>query len=92
MAVAVIVEIAGGAAEQYDAIMAEMKLSGWPPQHNMFHVAGPTDDGGWRVVDVWDSAEAFDAFAREYIVPLAQKHGMTAAPHIVVWPVHNLSK
>lgn len=88
MAVAVIVEIAGGTAEQYDAIMAEMKLGTWPPPHNISHLAGPYD-GGWRVVDVWDSAEAFDAFAREQIMPLTQKHGMTGQPQITVWPIHN---
>jgi hypothetical protein len=88
MAIAVIVEIAGATAEQYDAIVAEMKLTSWPPPHNLFHVAGPSE-GGWRVVDIWDSAEAFEAFAREQLGPLAQKHGMTAQPHIVVWPVHN---
>ena len=91
MAVAVLVEIAGGTAEQYDAILAEMSLSGWPPPHNTIHIAGPTDGGAWRVVDVWDSAEAFQAFARDKIVPLTQKHGMTAQPRIEFWPVHNLT-
>jgi len=89
MAVAVLVEIAGGTAEQYDAIMADMKRGDWPPPHSVSHVAGPFE-GGWRVVDVWDSADAFDAFAREQIVPLAQKHGMTAPPQITMWPVHNM--
>lgn len=88
MAIAVMIEIAGATAEQYDAVLAEMKLGTWPPPHNLFHVAGPID-GGWRVVDIWDSAEAFDTFAREQIGPLTQKHGITAAPQISVWPVHN---
>ncbi|MGH2550050.1 MAG: hypothetical protein ACRDHN_11695 [Thermomicrobiales bacterium] len=88
MAVAVIVEFAVGTAEQYDAIQSELKLSGWPPQ-NTFHVAGPTGDGGWRVVDVWDSAEAFQAFAGGQLGALAQKHGIASAPKVVIWPVHN---
>lgn len=91
MAVGVIVELAGGTAEQYDAIIGEMKQGDWPPPHSVLHIAGPSDDG-WRVVDVWESAEAFEAFARDHIVPLAQKHGMTAPPQITMWPVHNLEQ
>ena len=52
------------------------------------HVAGPTPDGGWRVVDVWESEEALGRF-RQRLVPLFAQVGIPAvAPQ--VFPVHNV--
>ena len=90
MAVGVLLEFSELTQDQYDAIVAEMNLGGRPPQNATFHVAGPTSDGRWRVVDVWESAEAFQAFAAEKIMPLSQKHGMTAQPTVDIWEVHNI--
>lgn len=51
------------------------------------HVAGPTPDGGWRVVDVWESEEALERF-RQRLMPLLEQVGIPAvAPQ--VFPVHN---
>jgi hypothetical protein len=52
------------------------------------HVAGPTPDGGWRVVDVWESEEALGHF-RQRLMPLLEQVGIPAvAPQ--VFPVHNV--
>jgi hypothetical protein len=51
------------------------------------HVAGPTPDGGWRVVDVWESDEALETF-RQRLAPLLENAGIpVVAPQ--VFPVHN---
>jgi hypothetical protein len=52
------------------------------------HVAGPTPDGGWRVVDVWESEEALGRF-RQKLLPLLKQVGIPlVAPQVL--PVHNL--
>jgi hypothetical protein len=48
------------------------------------HIAGPTADG-FRVIDVWEAAEAFERFERDVLTPL----GFSGAPR-VEFPVHNL--
>jgi hypothetical protein len=51
------------------------------------HVAGPTE-GGWRVVDVWESEEELDRF-RQTLLPQLKQAGMpVVAPQVV--PVHNV--
>lgn len=60
-------------------------LSDWPVDGVLAHLAGPAD-GGWRVVDVWESAEAFERFG-EQLVPAMQAAGIEpGAP--TVFPLH----
>lgn len=47
-----------------------------------------TDDG-IRVVDVWESREAFEQFAREKIRPLTREVGIPDEPEIRFFEVHN---
>jgi hypothetical protein len=88
MAITYIMDFDGGTREIYDAILADMDLGGKMPAHGLFHGAGATD-GGWRVVDVWESAEAFDEFSRAKIGPLSAKHGM-APPRVRSFEVANV--
>lgn len=85
MAIGVIMDFAGGNAEQYDGVIEQMQLGGRVPEHAIFHVAGPYA-GGWRVVDVWDSPEAFQAFAESQIGPLAGAAGLPE-PHTETFTV-----
>jgi len=88
MAVGFILDFAEGSAAQYDQVIDDMQLDGRVVADGQFHVAGPGPDGGWRVVDVWDSDEAFSEFAREQIGPISQKHGFSE-PQISRFDVHN---
>jgi hypothetical protein len=89
MAVAVMVEAPGMNATQYDSAIKDVMPNGQPPKGCQSHVAGPMD-GGWRVVDVWDSQEDFDAFAHSALAAAFQKIGFQGQPKITVWPVHNI--
>jgi hypothetical protein len=64
-------------------------LSDWPVGGVLCHIAGPTNDG-WRVVDVWESEEAFQAFG-EKLMPAMQAAGVDAHPP-QTFPVHNFVK
>jgi hypothetical protein len=61
MAIAAIVDLAGMTEAQYTTVMGMLGTA--MPPGNLVHIAGPTEDG-WRIVDVWESAEAMDAFFR----------------------------
>ncbi len=74
MAVGVSLEFPGITREQYEQLSQDMELSG-PPQGELIHVRGPTPDEGWRTVEVWESREAFEAFADELLIPHARALG-----------------
>jgi hypothetical protein len=76
MAVGFILDFASGGGDQYDAVVEKMDLDGKTAPGALFHVAGPGPDGGWRVVDVWESADAFQDFAEKQIVPFTQEVGL----------------
>ncbi len=46
-------------------------------------------EGGWRIVDVWESQEAVNKFFQEKLGPALQEAGIAAAPP-QFWPVHNM--
>jgi hypothetical protein len=89
MAIAFMLEFPGATLEQYDKVLELMNLGGKTAPHGIFHVSGPMD-GGVRVVDVWESAEAFEKFSQEQIAPLTKQAGFTAPPKVTSWPVHNM--
>lgn len=88
MAVAVLMNFEGGTNEAYDRVIEKMGLTdGTPPPGARFHVAGEVE-GGFRVVDVWESAEQFQKFAEEQIGPYSQEEGFPP-PEVSIWEVHN---
>ena len=54
--------------------------SDWPVPGLLVHIAGQ-GDSGFRVVDVWESQEAFDSFG-EKLLPVLQELGIEVRPEI----------
>ena len=74
--------------EQYDQTLEAVQRGGRKDEGLIFHVAGPIE-GGWRIVDVWESQEAVNTFFQEQLGPAAQAAGMEMRiPQF--WPVHNM--
>ena len=46
-----------------------------PPAGMIAHYAAPREGGGWQVIDVWESEEAFRRFLNEQVIPAAQDLG-----------------
>ncbi len=90
MAVAFELRFAGATLEQYDGIVRRMGFTegGKGAEGGLFHWVAKTEDG-IRVVDVWQSAEHFERFAKETMRPLVQEAGITTEPEISSFPVHN---
>ena len=56
----------------------------WPVEGLLSHTAGPAESG-FRVVDVWESEEAFGRFG-EHLMPILQEMGVQGQPE--VYPAH----
>jgi hypothetical protein len=95
MAIGLVHEIPGADQEVYDSIVRELNggpmrsLSDWPAEGILVHVAGPYE-GGWRVVDVWESEEALQAFGAELQAAI-QRAGVDV-PEPTTFPVYNFVK
>lgn len=72
---------------QYDAVMADLNLDVNPPPGAKHHLAGPVN-GGWRVIDIWESEEQFHTFVNSRLGALIAKHGITP-PTVTAIPIHN---
>jgi hypothetical protein len=79
MAVGIRQRIKGVGAEQIDALNKAIDPDGTPPDGCIFHVSGPVE-GGWQVIDVWESREHFDRFAADRIAPALAAIGMPDGP------------
>lgn len=93
MAVGLRLKFDGGTQEQYDAAHSHMDVDQNPPDGLIFHSAGPID-GGWGVIDFWESREAFDRFVQSQLQPAIQELGertMQSPPDIREFPVHHIT-
>jgi hypothetical protein len=70
MAVGFLFEAPGMTQEQYDQLMRGLNLAqagaDWP-QGLISHAAGPME-GGWRVIDIWESEELARQFFQSRLV------------------------
>ncbi len=88
MAIAIMVDNPEGSQEVYEKIRARLGLE--KPAGGIFHVAGPSPNGGWRVIEVWESEEAAQRFLEDRFFPALQELGlMGPAPKPELWSVHS---
>jgi len=77
--------------ERYEQVVSGLKGGGklespsdWPVEGLLVHIAGQ-GERGFRVVDVWESAEACRRFG-EMLMPLLEEAGVEERPE--VYPAH----
>ena len=89
MPVAMLVDNPEGSQEIYDRVREQLGLEG-TPAGGILHVAGPSPNGGWRVIEVWESEEDARRFFTERLFPAFEAVG-AGAPQAQpqFWPVHN---
>ena len=91
MAVALMVDNPWGSQEVYEQIRAKLGLE--KPAGGIFHIAGPSPNGGWRVIEVWESEEEANRFFQERFFPALETLGISGPPtRRELWPVHNAMK
>lgn len=93
MAIGVCFDLLGVTQEQYDEVAERLadgrglnRRSDLPVEGLLVHVAGATENG-WRVVDVWESEEAFDRFGKKLGLTMSEV-GISGRP--TTFPIHNL--
>jgi hypothetical protein len=89
MAIAMMVDNPEGSQEIYDKVREHLAL-GDVPAGGIFHVAGPGPNGGWRVIEVWESEEDAKRFVKEQLEPAFEALGLPRPPGREFWPVHNI--
>jgi len=94
MAVAFVRKVTGLTAEQYDRITAEVSAilgEGNLPEGGLLHLAGPVE-GGWMIVEAWESEEALNRYRAEVLGPASTRAGVPTPPGPVrsAFAVHKL--
>jgi hypothetical protein len=90
MAEVLILEFDGFGSDAYDQVNSllgiDMKTGegSWPAGLHT-HLAGPTDGGGWIVVEVWESQEDQEAFMESRLGPALHQVGVTGPPKRAEW-------
>jgi quinol monooxygenase YgiN len=81
----------GMTAAKYDEAMPSIEASGeFPPDGLDYHVAF-SSDGTFRVSEIWDSQEQFDAFGQR-LMPILAEAGIELAGPPEVIEIHNIIK
>ena len=87
MAVAMMVENPEASEEIYERVRA--LIGAQRPESCILHVAGPSPNGGFRVIELWDSEEEASRFFVERCLPAFEAVGVPGPPPPEFWPVHD---
>lgn len=87
MATAIIIDNPEGSQEIYDTVRKQIGLD--RPAGGIFHGAGPSSNGGWRVIEVFESEDEAKRFLKERLGPAFRATGAPPPPEPEFWPLHN---
>lgn len=89
MTVITTIDAMGVTPEEYRAILDEMGVEARPEPGIYLHLTVPIEDG-YRIVEVWDRKESFDAFVQNRMAPAAERIGLRREMKITVEPLYNI--
>jgi len=89
VAIMMIMSWPGVSLEQYDAVKADVNWEGEAPVGGIFH-ATAHDGNGLRITDIWESADDFQTFVNDRLMPGVTKAGLTSEPNVEIYPVHDV--
>jgi len=78
MAIAMMVDNPNGSQEVDNRIREVLGVD--TPVGGNLHVAGPSPNGGWRLIEVWETPEDAQRFAEERLMPAFEAVGAPAPP------------
>lgn len=88
MTVGIRIKLAGVTQEVFDRVNAHIDPVSNPPKGLLFHASGPIE-GGWGVIDFWESRAEFDVFSERIPAAMAAAGVDTQGPpDIKEFPVH----
>jgi hypothetical protein len=88
VAIALLVDNPEGSQEIYDRVRAQLDLEA-KPAGSILHFAGPSPNGGWRVIEAWESEEDAWRFLKERLEPAFEAVGAPGMPQPQFWVVYS---
>jgi hypothetical protein len=90
LAVGIRIKLPGITQEQFDAAHDHINPDRSAPKGLLFHASGPID-GGWGIIDFWESRADFDAFSTRIAEGTAAAGvELQGPPDIKEFPVHEM--
>jgi hypothetical protein len=78
----------------YDAVKEKLNVEGNRPDGMIIHTAGFTEEGVFRIFDVWESEEQHARFMSERLMPIVQEVMSADAgatrPHEATYKLHDV--
>ena len=87
MKIVMIMKWDGVTSDQYEQLRKIVNWEGDAPKGAVFHVAG-FDATGIRVTDIWDSADDFNNFVQNRLMPGTQQVGIPGQPQVEIIPAY----
>jgi len=79
----------GVTLDQYDQVRDSVDWEGNVPDGTVLHICSHDGDA-LRVTDVWESAEDFNNFVKDRLMPGVKEVGIEGEPYIEIYPLHAL--
>lgn len=89
MTVMTTIDVLGMTAEEYGRVMNRLGVEHDPALGIYIHMTAKTDSG-FRVIEVWESGEEFEAFLANRLAPAAEAEHVVREMHVRIEPLHNL--
>jgi hypothetical protein len=89
MAYVTTIDVFGITPKEYRAILDEMGVELRPEPGIYLHLTVPIE-GGYRVIEVWDSREGFEAFMQARMAPAAAAIGLNREMKVTIEPLYNI--
>ncbi len=87
MPIVMVMKWKGVTPKQYDDARRVVEWETKKPKGGLYHVAA-FDKDGLRVTDVWESAEDFDNFVKNRLMPGVKQLGVQGEPQVEIFPTH----
>ncbi|MFB9979322.1 hypothetical protein ACFSQQ_14020 [Mesorhizobium kowhaii] len=89
MAYLTTIDVMGITPKEYRAILDEMDVERRPEPGIYLHLTAPIE-GGYRVLEVWDHREGFEAFMQARLAPAAKAIGLNREMKLTIEPLSNI--
>jgi hypothetical protein len=73
---------------QYEQVLNEVSPDKKVASGMLYHLACTTPNGGWKVIEVWESQEAADRFFQDKLGAALQRAEISVQPEVL--QVHNI--
>lgn len=77
----------GVTREEYEEARDQVGWEQRAPEGGLLHIASFAEDG-LRVTDIWESADDFNRFVENRLMPVVQEIGIQTQPDLIITEMH----